>query len=165
MSPRLLILMLPLLACARSTTNTSSGAAPVATSENDEAGRQALGKAEDDWAKAVEAHDTTVLARLLAQDFHGTEDSAKTFGRDGVLQNAADTAVQLRDLRDEDRQIRIYGNGTVGVVTAQATWRLEKGERPGQYRGRYTETWVKQDGRWQVVAGHYSNVAPAASQP
>ena len=165
MAARFLLLVLPLLACAESTTNSSSGAAPVAASENDEAGRQALGKAEDDWAKAVEAHDTTALARMIAHDFHGTEDSAKTFGRDDVLRDVADTAAQTRNLRDEDRQIRIYGNGTVGVVTAHAHWTLEKGRRPGEYSARYTETWVKQDGRWQVVAGHYTNIVPPPSQP
>jgi ketosteroid isomerase-like protein len=165
MSPRLLILMLPLLACAKSTTSNSTGATPVAASENDEAGRQALGKAEDDWAKAAEAHDTTVLARLIAPDFHGTEDSAKTFGRDNILRNAADTTIQLRNLRDEDRQIRIYGNGTVGIVTANPSWTMEGGERPGQYGGRYTEVWVKQNGQWQVVAGHYTTLAPPASAP
>jgi hypothetical protein len=30
---------------------------------------------------------------------------------------------------------------------------------------RFTETWVKRDGRWQVVAGHYSNVPPALAPP
>ena len=165
MHARPLILLLTLLACAKSSTSSSSGAAPAAASENDEAGRQALGKLEDDWAKAVQAHDTTFLARIVAPDFHGTADSAHTFGREDLLKDAANTAIQLHDLRDEDRQIRIYGNGAVGVVTARSSWRQEGGDRPGLYSGRYTETWVKHDGRWQVVAGHYTNVAPPASQP
>jgi ketosteroid isomerase-like protein len=163
MPPRLLVLMLPLLACAQSTSRNSSGAAPVTASENDDAGRQALGKLEDDWAKAVQAHDTAFLARIVAPDFHGTMDSAKTFDRASLLRDAADTTFQLHDLRDQDRQIRIYGNGTVGVVSANSLWRQEGGERPGQYSGRYTETWVKRNGQWQVVAGHYSNVPPPVS--
>jgi hypothetical protein len=91
---------------------SSAGVArPVAAGENDDAGRQAPAKLEDDWARPLEAHDT-FLARVLAPDFHGTEDSAKTLSRGDVLQDAADTAVQLRDLHDEDRQVRLYGNGT-----------------------------------------------------
>jgi uncharacterized protein (TIGR02246 family) len=166
MSPRMLALMLPvLLACSRSTTTSSYGAAPAISGENDEPGRQALAKLEDDWAKALEAHDTAFFARVIAPDFHGTEDSAKTFGRAEIMQNAADTTTQVRDLQDQDRQIRIYGNGTVAVVTGMSRWTVQKGKRPGQYRGRYTETWVKRDGRWQAVAGHYSDVPPPASQP
>ena len=163
MSPRLLLLLLPLLACAKSTTSNSSGAAPVDASENDEAGRKALNQLEDDWAKALEAHDTTFFTRVIAPDFRGSGDSAKTWGRAEVMQEALGTTVQYRNLRDEERQIRIYGNGTVGVITARTLYTLERGERPGQYISRYTETWVKRDGRWQVVAGHYSNIAPPDS--
>lgn len=166
MSTRILALALPvLLACSRSTTTSSSGAAPTGAGPNDEAGRQALAQIEDDWAKALEAHDTTFFTRVLAPDFHGTEDSAKTFDRTEIIKNAADTATQVRDLHDEDREIRIYGDGTVGVVTGLSHWTLQKGEHPSQYSGRYTEVYVKRDGRWQAVAGHYSNVPPPASQP
>jgi ketosteroid isomerase-like protein len=165
MSARFLFLMLPLLACAKSTTSSTGGAPSAVASENDEAAQRELGQFEDQWAKAVEAHDSTFLARVVALDFHGTTDSAKTFDRASVLRDAADTAVQIRELRDQDRQIRIYGNGSVGVVTANSLWRQEGGERPGQYSGRYTETWVKRNGEWQVVAGHYSNIAPPASSP
>ena len=154
-----------ILACSRPTAESASGATPSNGGENDPAGQQALGQLEDDWAKAVEAHDTVFLARVIAPDFHGTQDSA-TFGRAEVIRSAADTTTQLRDLRDHDREIRIYGNGTVGVVTARASWTTEKGKHPGQYGNRYTETWVKRDGHWQVVTGHYSAETPTpAAQP
>jgi len=157
--------MLPLLACAKSTTSNSSGAAPAATSENDAAGQQELGRLEDQWAKALEAHDSTFLARIVAPDFHGTGDSAKTFDRASILRDAVDTSAQMRNLQDQDRQIRIYGDGTVGIVTAKSSWTMERGERPGQYSGRYTETWVKRDGQWQIVAGHYTTLSPPNSAP
>jgi hypothetical protein len=134
MSTRMLLLMLPiLLACSRSTTTDSYGAAP-AGAENDAAGRQAVSQLEDEWARAIETHDTAFLARVVAPE-------------------------------DQDRQVRVYGNGMVAVVTALGSWTVEKGERPGQYSGRYTETWVKRDGQWQAVAGHYSDVPQVPSQP
>jgi hypothetical protein len=66
--------MLPLFACAKSTISNATGAAPVASSENDEAGQQALAQLEDQWAMIVEVHDTTSLARIVAPDFPGTAD-------------------------------------------------------------------------------------------
>jgi ketosteroid isomerase-like protein len=126
-----------------------------------EEGRQALGKIEDDWAKALEAHDTTFFLRVLAPDFRATGDSGKMFGRAEVVHDAADTTFHVRDLHDQDRQIRIYGNGSVGVVSGLGTWTVEGGPRPGQHRGRYTEVYVKQgEGQWQGVAGHYTVVTP-----
>jgi uncharacterized protein (TIGR02246 family) len=164
MPTRLLALLLPiLLGCSRSTTNDSYGAAP-AGGETDEAGRRAVSQLEDDWAKSLESHDTTFLAGVLAPDFHGTADSAKTFGRSDVLRDAADMAIQMRNVRDQDRKIRIYGQGTVAVVTALGSWSVEKGGRSDELRGAYTEVWVKRDGRWQVVAGHYSDVPQSPSQ-
>jgi ketosteroid isomerase-like protein len=145
--------------CAKSTTTAETGAAP--TSGNDQAGHQALSHLEDEWAKALETHDTAFFVRAVAPDFHGTADSA-TFGRAELIKDASDTAAVIRDMQDNDRQIRIYGHGTVGVVTGHSTWTLEKGQRPGQYSGRYTETWVKQpNGQWQAVAGPYSMVPPS----
>jgi ketosteroid isomerase-like protein len=150
------------LGCAKSTTTTDTGAAPA--SGNDTAGRQALSQLEDDWAKALEAHDTTFFVRVVAPDFHGTADSATTFGRAEMIKDAGDTSTVMRDLQDRDRQIRMYGNGTVGVVTGNSTWTVEKGQRPGPYSGRYTEVWVKQpSGSWQAVAGHYS-MEPSSNQ-
>jgi hypothetical protein len=147
-----------LLACSRSTTTNSSAAAGAGAVQGAEAERQALAQIEDNWARALEAHDTVFFSRVLAADFHGTEDSAKTFGRSEVIRNAGDTTVQIRDLHDEDREIRIFGDGNVGVVTGLSKWTVQSGERTTQQSGRYTEVFVKRDGRWQAVAGHYSGV-------
>ncbi len=165
MSARFVVLMLPLLACAKSTTDNAGGAPSAPTSESNQAGQHELGQLEDQWAKAVETHDSTFLARIVAPDFHGTGDSAKTFDRASVLRDTVDTTVQMRNLRDQDRQVRIYGDGTVGVVTANPSWTIERGQRPGEYSGRYTETWVKRGGQWQIVAGHYTTLAPPDSAP
>ena len=158
MPNRILLWWIPLVcACAGSTRPVSSGASPSGTGENNAAAQQELSRLEDDWAKAYEAHDTAFFTRVLAPDFHGTADSANTFGRTDAIRNAGDTATVQTGIQDRDRQIRIYGNGTVGVVTGQSDWTVERGERPGRYTGRYTEVFVKQpDGRWQAVAGHYS---------
>ena len=165
MSARFLLFVLPVLfACSRSTTNSSTGAAPTGAGPNDQAGHQALAQIEDDWAKALEARDTTFFTRVLASDFHGTGDSAKTFGRADVIRDAADTSVRVRDLHDEDREIRIYGDGTVGVVTGFGHWTVQKGDSSSQRSGRYTEVYVKRGGSWQAVAGHYSD-GPTEAQP
>ena len=159
MTWRLPILALTLLlACARSTTTNSSAAAGAGAVQGGEAGRQALAQIEDDWARALEAHDTAFFSRVLAADFHGTQDSGKTFTRAEVIQNAGDRTVQVRDLHDENREIRIYGDGNIGVVTGLSIWKEQSGGRTSQKSGRYTEVFVKRDGRWQAVAGHYSDI-------
>jgi hypothetical protein len=108
MSLRMLAVALPiLLACSKSTTNSSSQATPMTGGENNEAARKELAQIEDDWLKANEAHDTAFYALVVAPDFHGITDSAKTFGRDEMVGSAADTTLHFRNMTDEDRQIRI----------------------------------------------------------
>ena len=153
-----IVAMSLLLACSRSTTTNSSAATGAGTVQGAEAGRQALAQIEDNWARALQAHDTAFFSRVLAADFHGTQDSGKTFSRSEVIQNAGDRTVQVRDLRDQDREIRIYGDGNVGVVTGLSNWTEQSGERTSRKSGRYTEMFVKRDGRWQAVAGHYSDI-------
>ena len=119
----------------------------------------------DGMIGALETKDTATFARVVAPEFYGTQDSAKTFGRSDIIRRVSDPTVRYHGLTEEDRQVRIYGNGTVGVVSARQRWTFKSGERPGTWSGRYTEVFVKRDGRWQLVAGHYSDVPPPPSQP
>jgi uncharacterized protein (TIGR02246 family) len=165
MPTRTLGLLLPILfACSRPSTTDSYGAAPTGGEPNESAQR-AVSQLEDQWAKALETHDTAFLAGVVAPDFRATGDSGVTFGRAELLRDVADTATTVRDVHDQGREVRIYGNGTVAVVTALGTWTVEKGEQTGQFSGRYTEVWVKRDGGWKVVTGHYTDVPQPGSHP
>ena len=165
MSRRTLGFLLPILvACSRASTTDSYGAAP-AGGEADASAQRAVSQKEDEWAKALETHDTATLARMIDPDFRATGgDSGQTFGRAELLRDAADTAVEIRDVQDQDRQVRVYGNGTVAVVSARGNWTVEKGERTGQFSGRYTEVWVKRNDGWKAVAGHYTDIPPASQE-
>jgi uncharacterized protein (TIGR02246 family) len=133
--------------------------------EKHEAGRKELVQIYDDLIRALETKDTAVFSRVVAPDFYGTQDSAKTFGRSDIIRRVNDTTQRYQGLTEEDRQVRIYGNGNVGVITARQRWTFQGGDRPGPWTGRYTEVFLKRDGRWQMVVGHYTDVPPPASQP
>jgi uncharacterized protein (TIGR02246 family) len=164
MPTRSIGLLLPLLfACSHAATTDSYGGAPIGGEPNESAQR-AVSQMEDEWAKALESHDTTFLAKVVAPDFRATGDSGAMFGRAELLRDVADTATQVSDVRDHDRQVRIYGNGTVAVVSALGTWKVAKDGSTEQMSGRYTEVWVKRNDGWKVVSGHYSDAPPPASQ-
>jgi hypothetical protein len=63
-----------------------------------------------------------MFTRVVAPDFYGTQDSAKTFGRRDIIRRVSDTTQRYYGLTEENRQVRIYGNGSVGVVTARQRW-------------------------------------------
>jgi hypothetical protein len=52
---------------------------------------------------------------------------------------------------------RAYGD-TV-ILIGKVVTEVRCGDKTVREQSRYTDTYVKRDGRWQVVASHLSNVA------
>jgi ketosteroid isomerase-like protein len=58
--------------------------------------------------------------------------------------------VAVESARNED--MRAYVHGNTAVVTG---WLVVRGRGPGgpfDRRFRYTDTWLRRDGRWRVIA-------------
>jgi ketosteroid isomerase-like protein len=130
-------------------------AQPPRASSNDE---QALRRASHAWAQAVVRRDTATIARLLADEFfavapRGTRTKAETL--DAVAHGGA---APLEASDDGIQSVRVYG--TTGVIRGVASRivRDSTGARRTQ-RSNFLEVFVRRDGRWQAVAGHYFPVA------
>lgn len=121
-----------------------------------------LAQVEVAWGRALEARDTAFFRQTLADDFIAT-------GGPTVLTKAeflADLgAAKQRPLpyRLQDTRVRIYGD--VGIVTGLITFENPTG--PAGPPSRYTEVWVRREGRWQAVHGHYNPVdlSPPTDRP
>jgi ketosteroid isomerase-like protein len=114
---------------------------------------------EKKWTEAYKVRDVSMLASLLAEDFVITVEDGSTYGKSGYISHTADSTVHVETASLSDLKVRMHGN--TAVVTGAYH---EKGDSKGkryEYKDRLTDTWMKIDGRWQVVASHYSvPVAP-----
>lgn len=156
------ILVFPLaLACSRSPSGRVSSDTSVSTGMlSEETARRELTLAEDEWEHALKAHDAAFFERTMSDDFVGTTVDGIS-DKSTLVRLNADTSVTVDSVGRSEEKIRVYGNGTVGVITGRFA---ERGHIGGRHLGvefRYTEVWVKRNGRWQVVAGHYTPVQPA----
>ena len=123
---------------------TPGGASP------DTAARTLL-QLEDDWAVALIHRDVAVFRRLLADGFIYTEDD-RTVGRDAVLHDVVAGPDTVETAHNED--MRVHRFGATAVVTG---WLVVGGHGPSgpfDRRYRFTDTWVRRGGRWQIVAAH-----------
>ena len=121
------------------------GGAPL-----DTAARTLL-RLEDDWAVALIHRDVAVFRRLLADGFIYTEDD-RTVGRDAVLHDVVAGPDTVETAHNED--MRVHRFGATAVVTG---WLVVGGHGPSgpfDRRYRFTDTWVRRGGRWQIVAAH-----------
>ena len=107
---------------------------------------------EMEWADADQKGDLAWFERNLAENYSGIS------SRTGKLMTKADEIADIKNRKDaftsvaaSDMQVRVEGD--TGVVTGvyHMKGRDEKGQ-PVDRRIRYTDVYVKRDGRWMVLA-------------
>jgi ketosteroid isomerase-like protein len=109
---------------------------------------------EKKWTESYKQRDIGILSSLLAEDFIITIEDGSTFGKAGYISHSADSSVHVDVAELSDLRVRMHGNSA--VVTGAYH---EKGSSKGkyyEYRDRLTDVWMKTDGKWQVIASHYS---------
>ena len=124
-----------------------SGAAQAAPAGADE---QAVTAAEQQWLKAQQTNNTELLAPLLADKVVETSTDGRVFaGKAAVLADAkSDTwsSVDYTDLK-----VTVFGHTAIATGTFAGKGKDATGEALDE-RVRFTDTWVKMDGKWLCVA-------------
>lgn len=114
---------------------------------------------ERQWLDAYEQNDPVAMDRIVADDFTITFPSGRVQTKPELMATIKSPrrAGQPRQRFYTDGvQSRAYGDTVilVGRVTAE----YERDGKPFKETSRYTDTYVRRGGRWQVVASHLSNV-------
>jgi ketosteroid isomerase-like protein len=104
---------------------------------------------EEAWAKAVVKRDAATFKRLLAPGFVYTEDDRVQTGEQ-LTRDIVSGTDTVTEARNEDLKTHTYGNTM--VVTGWLIMRGRSGGKPFERRYRFTDTWLKRDGRWQIIA-------------
>ena len=94
------------------------------------------------------------LAALLDEDFVITFEDGTTLSKTGYVSFMASPSDHVEVAEMSDLKFRIHG--TTGVVTGVYH---ETGNTKGQaydYRDRFTDIWKKKNGKWLLIASHYS---------
>ena len=114
---------------------------------------------EAEWIAVYASHDLGVLDRLIAPDFVGTLSDGSMRGKQAHIDTYTSDFATLAQVTTDDVVVHVYGPDAA-VVTGRYTARLKEpaGAVPGRFR--YTDTWLRRDGRWQCVATH-ENAEPA----
>ena len=143
------LISLPLLAvlCAGCGTGTNVASQPAPAAVVAE-----ITAAEDAWARAIIETDTVVLGRLLAPEFVlvGVDPADPPFPRAAWMTNVATKRVYTDSVVIDS--LAVSGGADSAVATMRYFWRpLVEGRRMPDDLTRLRDTWVRRDGRWQVV--------------
>jgi ketosteroid isomerase-like protein len=106
------------------------------------------------WTDSYRERQVDMLSTLLADDFVITVENGTTYGKTGYISHSAESSVHVDLAEMSDIKVRMHGNAA--VVTGAYHERGDEDGKHYDYHDRFTDVWMKTDGKWQVIASHYS---------
>jgi hypothetical protein len=108
-------------------------------------------------SEALAKQDASVLDRLWSKSLIFTFPNGQLSNKAQRLA-AQKPSADLNQLINHNEEVKVYLYGNTAVVTVRSKWVDKTGTK--QYGDPYqaTHVWVKQNGRWQLVAAHVSQI-------
>jgi hypothetical protein len=106
------------------------------------------------WNQAQVIRDANGVASMIGDKFVNTEWDGAVTDRGRFLADFADPKFQPSIMSIDDVKVEMYAN--TGIVTGNYHTKGTYGGKPYEHFGRFTDTWVFQDGKWLCVASHTS---------
>jgi hypothetical protein len=106
------------------------------------------------WNQAQVIRDATAVASMIGDKFVNTEWDGEVSDRGKFLADFADPKFQPTLMNIQDVKVDMYA--TTAIVSGAYHTKGTYGAKPYEHFGRFTDTWVFQDGKWLCVASHTS---------
>ena len=114
-------------------------------------------ESERQWAESAASGDTATVERILADHFLGVDPKGRLYTKAEMIAKHADSPNYFVSNHLNEVKVRFFGE--TAVAQGQESWERRTGER-----GRFvwTDTWVRRNGKWQIVAAE-DLIAPEES--
>lgn len=106
------------------------------------------------WNQAQLVRDAAAVAGMIGDKFINTEYDGEVSDRGKFLADFADPKFQPSLMSIDDVKVELYSN--TAIVTGTYHTKGTYGSKPYDHNGRFTDTWLFQEGRWLCVASHTS---------
>jgi len=101
--------------------------------------------------------DAVALDRIYADDFVGIGPSGTVRTKPQVIADFTSGDLKFQSITTDDVRLRVYGD--TAVETGRSTMIGQDKGKAVPRENRFTRVWIKQAGRWRLVANHYSPLA------
>jgi ketosteroid isomerase-like protein len=106
------------------------------------------------WNEAQVNRDAGVLDAMIGDSFINTEYDGEVSDKSKFLADIKDPQFKPTSLAIQDVKVTMYADAAV-IVGSYRTKGTYQG-KPYEHLGRFTDTWVYAQGRWQCAASHTS---------
>src|SRR5262249_51599904 len=122
--------------------------------ESDEA--NAVLKTERDLAAAYLKSDADAIAQGVMEDYTLTNSTGKVTTRADDIAEAKKNDPKYEIFENYDMKARVHGDAA--VVTGKTHTKGISGGKPFDFQFQFTDTFVKDGGRWRLLAGQVSKL-------
>jgi uncharacterized protein (TIGR02246 family) len=135
-------------------TSIALGQEKNASKNEDGSVEQAIKQVDNERIQAQIHADAAALDRIYADDFIGIGPSGAARTKPQVLADFTSHNLKFQSITTDEVQVRVYEN--TAVETGLSTMIGQDKGKIVPRDNRFTRVWVKQQGRWRLVANHYS---------
>lgn len=115
-------------------------------------------KASQEYTEMIRRRDVAAIERVLAEEYFLTNEVGQIRNKAQELERVKNSPYKLESLTMSEQKVRVY-NGNIAVETGKVNYKgTDKDGKPSAGIERYTTTWIRRDGRWQIVSDHLSDV-------
>lgn len=132
------------------------GAARQATKPNGEEGR--IIALESAWDQAEQNKDATALANLLADNIVYVDYDGSISTKQQLLADVKSPDVVGEQINNEGVTVHMHGSNVAVSTGIYRDKGIEKG-KPFSRRGRFTNVWINQNGKWECIASQSTLIA------
>ncbi|MBS1796152.1 MAG: nuclear transport factor 2 family protein [Acidobacteria bacterium] len=119
---------------------------------------------ERDIGQANIRRDKAFFERLEADEFIFTDSAGGTTTKAEDVASLDKPPGEFRLVAHEVDEMKVSVYGKTAVVTGRATSTYRGKDRETVVKSRFTDVFVRRDGRWQLVAGHSSRIREPQKQ-
>jgi len=139
---------------ALTATSIALGQKKSASKNETSSVEQAIKQVDNERIQAQIHADAAALDRIYADDFIGIGPSGTVRTKPQVLADFTSHNLKFQSITTDEVQVRVYEN--VAIETGLSTMIGQDKGKTVPRDNRFTRVWVKQQGRWRLVANHYS---------
>ena len=139
----------------------------VNTPKDKDAVAKSLIEMERQWSEAATpAEEISVVKKIFADDFLGTDTDGTLYTKaEKIEKEKARSASEGEVLspRLDDVKVRFFGDNLAVLYGRESSIRKSKGGKEHTRRVVWTDTWLKRDGHWQIIAVQDMVAQPGAA--
>lgn len=140
------VLALFSLSCSRATQTSAPG--------DPEQVKKELAALERRLIVAVQRKDLDTLNEIWLDEYFGTAPNGQTVTKKDLMEAVKDGVIKVESIEPEDLYVRLFGEGTVAIMTGKTSVTATVLDAPYSANVRGTGIFVKRDGKWHIAGVH-----------